>query len=124
MELSRKMPLLRRRKSKLSRSEPVREERNVLRGHALFVRFLERRNLGDCVHYFPEDMTLGTLRKITQTDLSQHYGVTSKQHIQRLMTVIDEAHREDQSDAEVCAHRKVFISLLIFSRYKIEVISV
>ncbi len=51
----------RRTSSRLSRHEPVSDkaDTNKVRGHALFVRFMERRGLSDCITYFPEDMTLG-----------------------------------------------------------------
>ena len=64
---------------KLCRGDPVggkRErggsgEKNVLRGHALFVRFMERNGLSDCVRYFPEEsMSLGNLRTVTSHELA------------------------------------------------------
>ena len=95
------MPLpIHRRSSRLSRSEPVREERNILRGHALFVRFLERRGLGQCVLCFPEDMTLGLLRAMTSHDLQHYYGIQGNLQ-DRLIKVIEESRGEDHSDLEV-----------------------
>jgi len=40
-------------KPKVHRTDYLRDdrERNVVRGHALFVRFMERKGLGDCVRY-------------------------------------------------------------------------
>ena len=95
------MPLpIRRRSGRLSRSEPVREERNILRGHALFVRFLERRGLGLCVPCFPADMTLGLLRSMTSYDLQHYYGVQGDLK-EKLLKVIEESRGEDHSDLEV-----------------------
>jgi len=89
---------------KLVRSEHVRRssgDRNVLRGHALFVRFMERKGLSDCVQYFPETMTLGNLRPTTEYELMTKYDVQDAADRERIMHIVDESHREDQSDAEV-----------------------
>jgi len=91
-------------RQKLVRSEHVRrssDERNVLRGHALFIRFMERKGLGDCVRYFPDNMTLGNLRPATEYDLITKYEVQDATDRERIMRIIDESHREDQSDVEV-----------------------
>jgi len=91
-------------RQKLARSEHVRrssDERNVVRGHALFVRFMERKGLGDCVRYFPDSMTLGNLRSTTQYDLLTKYDIQDASDRERIMRIVDESHREDQSDAEV-----------------------
>jgi len=98
-------------RQKLVRSDHVRrssDDRNVVRGHALFVRFMERKGLGDCVHYFPDSMTLGYLRSTTQYDLLTRYDVQDATDRDRIIRIIDESHREDQSDAEV---RIYFFSL-------------
>lgn len=60
---------------RLTRGDPVRgeDERFFLRGHAMFVRFMEKRGLSDCVHYFPDDMTLGQLRSTTPRQLMKRY---------------------------------------------------
>ena len=85
---------------RLSRAEPVsdKSDRNSLRGHAIFVRFLERRGLSDCVHYFPEEMTLGLLRAITPRELVRQYNVENAKDRERIMRVIEESCREDQSE--------------------------
>ena len=92
---------------RLSRAEPVSEksDRNSLRGHAIFVRFLERRGLSDCVHYFPEEMTLGMLRAITPRELARQYNVENAKDRERIMRVIEESCKEDQSEevSETCA---------------------
>ena len=91
-------------RQKLVRSEHVRrssDERNVVRGHALFVRFMERKGLGDCVRHFPDSMTLGNLRSTTQYDLLTRYDIQDASDRERIMRIVDESHREDQSDAEV-----------------------
>ena len=85
----------------LSRAEPVSDksgDRNSLRGHAIFVRFLERRGLSDCVHYFPEEMTLGLLRTISPRELVRLYNVEHAKDRERIMRVIEESCREDQSE--------------------------
>lgn len=51
------------------------DDRNVVRGHALFVRFMERKGLGDCIGYFPESMTLGNLRSATLHELMAKYDI-------------------------------------------------
>lgn len=76
-------------------------ESNVVRGHALFVRFMERKGLNDCVRYFPESMTLGNLRSTTRHELLTKYGIHESDDRDRIMRIIDESHREDQSDVEV-----------------------
>jgi len=91
-------------RQKLVRSDHIRRgsgERDVVHGHALFVRFMERKGLGDCVHYFPESMTLGKLRSTTQCELLAVYNVQELADRERIMHIVDESHREDQSDAEV-----------------------
>ena len=88
-------------KWKVQRSEHLRDERNVVRGHALFVRFMERKGLGDCVRYFPETMTLGNLRSLTLHELLSKYDMRDYKDRERVMKIVDESHREDQSDTEV-----------------------
>ena len=84
----------------LSRAEPVsdKSDRNSLRGHAIFVRFLERRGLSDCVHYFPEEMTLGMLRAMSPRELVRQYNVENSKDRERILRVIEESCREDQSE--------------------------
>ncbi len=89
------------RGKRLSRTDHVSDkpgDRNSLRGHALFIRFLERRGLSDCVHYFPEEMTLGMLRTISPRDLRHQYEVHSARDRERIMNVIEESCREDHSE--------------------------
>ncbi len=111
--LLRKMAFrLYRKKSgdkRLSRTDPVSDkpDRNSLRGHALFVRFLERRGLSDCVHYFPEEMTLGMLRSISPRELMQTYHVQNARDRERIMTVI-ESCREDHSEEVSARFVQVF----------------
>ncbi len=78
-----------------------RGERNVVRGHALFVRFMERKNLGDCVRYFSENMTLGQLRSTTPRDLITKYDIRDARDRERIMHIVNESHREDHSDPDV-----------------------
>jgi len=88
-------------RQKIVRSDHVRrssDEKNVVRGHALFVRFMERKGLGDCVRYFPDSMTLGNLRSTTQHELLTQFDVQDVNDRERIMRIIDESHREDQSD--------------------------
>jgi hypothetical protein len=80
------------------------DDRNVVRGHALFVRFMERKGLGDCIHYFPDTMTLGNLRTATQHELLTKYDIRDASDRERIMRIVDESHREDQSDAEVVVY--------------------
>lgn len=94
------------RKSKITRSDPVRDtpERNVLRGHALFARYLERRGLGDCLHYFPEDMTIGNLRKASPRELMSRYHITDAKDREKILLAIEEPCPEDhhhEGDNEV-----------------------
>ena len=98
--MAHKMSLLKRkfmRKSEPLRNEP---EKNAVRGHALFARFLERKGLADCVRFFPEDMTLGQLRSTTPRELKQKYGIHNAKQRERIMKVMDESHKEDQSDTD------------------------
>ena len=85
---------------RLSRTEPVSDkpDRNSIRGHALFIRFLERRGLSDCVHYFPDEMTLGMLRSVSPRELLRQYHVENAKDRERIMRVIEESCREDQSE--------------------------
>ena len=84
-------------------SEHMRDDRekNVVRGHALFVRFMERKGLSDCVRYFPDTMTLGNLRSATPHELISKYDIRDCRDRDRIMKIVDESHREDQSDNEV-----------------------
>ena len=91
-------------KPRLSRSDAVKvndQDHNVIRGHALFVRFLERKGLVDCVRYFPEEMTLGRLRSTSKSDLISRYGIRTAQDVERLFHLIQDTHKEDHSDSEV-----------------------
>ena len=77
-------------------------ERNLVRGHALFVRFMERKYLGDCVHYFPASMTLGQLRVTTPRDLVNKYNIRASRDRDRIMRIIEESHQENAgSDIDV-----------------------
>ena len=87
---------------RLARGDPVREDnRHFLRGHAMFIRFMEKRGLTDCVHYFPDDMTLGQLRSTTPRELMNRYHVVEPKNRERILKVVQEAHLGDQSDTEV-----------------------
>lgn len=88
---------------KVLRSDHIRDDRekNVVRGHALFVRFMERKGLGDCVRYFPESMTLGNLRSATPHELLNKYDIRDSKDRDRIMKIVADSHREDQSDTEV-----------------------
>jgi hypothetical protein len=91
-------------RQKVIRSDHINrsgDERNVVRGHALFVRFMERKGLGDCIHYFPDTMTLGNLRSATQLELMAKHNIRDANDRERIMRIVDESHREDQSDIEV-----------------------
>jgi len=88
-------------RQKIVRSDHVRrssDEKNVVRGHALFVRFMERKGLSDCVPYFPETMTLGNLRSTTLHELLTKFDIQDVSDRERIMRIVDESHREDQSD--------------------------
>ena len=74
---------------------------SVIRGHALFARFFERKGLGHCIHYFGEDMTLGQLRTISPRELLMKYGIENAEHREQIMKLVDETRKEDHSDAEV-----------------------
>ena len=74
---------------------------SVVRGHALFARFLERKGLGHCIHYFGEDMTLGQLRTISPRELLLKYGIENAEHRELIMKLVDETRKDDHSDAEV-----------------------
>ena len=88
-------------RKKLGRTDPARDG-SELRGHALFVRFMERKGLVDCVRYFPETMTLGQLRRTTVPELSKVYHITTVNDHDRVLRILEECHREDQiSDVEV-----------------------
>ncbi|ELU17612.1 hypothetical protein CAPTEDRAFT_207925 [Capitella teleta] len=89
-------------KRKLNRGDPLRSEpeKNVVRGHALFVRFMERKGLADCVRHFPANMTLGQLKSTNPRELKQRYGVQDSKQRERIMLVMSESHREDQSDTD------------------------
>ena len=76
-------------------------DKNVVRGHALFVRFMDRWQLQDCIHYFPEDMTLGLLRAATPRELIGKYNIQHAKDRERILRVIEDARREDCSDPEV-----------------------
>ena len=109
-------------RQKLVRSDHVRrssDERNVVRGHALFVRFMERKGLADCVRYFPDSMTLGNLRSTTPCDLLTKYDIQDDNDRGRIAHIIEESHREDQSDAEVSSLLQSFY-LLPFALFCLE----
>ena len=76
-------------------------EKNVLRGHSFFVRFMERHELGDCIKYFPDTMTLGDLRCLTSYDLMSRYDLKDPKDCERILKVVSISFKEDQSDSEV-----------------------
>ena len=78
-------------------------ERNQVRGHALFVRFMERKGLGHCVRYFPETMTLGQLRRASPKELVSKFNIASAKDRESILKVIQDSHKgeEPTSDVEV-----------------------
>ena len=84
---------------KLCRSEPIRVNSvgRTLRGHALLIRFLERRGLGDCAKYFPDEMTLGMLRTTNPRELMLMYNVQDAADRERLMHAIESYKKEEMS---------------------------
>ncbi len=110
----------RRTGNRLSRHEPVSDkpDSNKVRGHALFVRFLERRGLSDCVRYFPEDMTLGLLRDLSPRELLLVYHVENARDRERIMRVIEESCRDEHSE-EVCLICYFDLVTLIFDLWPI-----
>jgi len=103
-------------RQKIVRSDHVRrssDEKNVIRGHALFIRFMERKGLGDCVHYFPDTMTLGSLRSTTEHELWTRFGIQDVNDRERIMRIIDESHREDQSDDTEVSNEQSSIGLVM-----------
>lgn len=44
-----------------------------LRGHQLFVSYLQRNGLGHLETFFPADMTLGQLRELTYEEIENNY---------------------------------------------------
>ena len=85
------------RRGKIGRSDPVKDhpEKHTLRGHALFVRFMERRGLTHCLHYFPADMTIGLLRQSTPRELMAVYKITDAKDREKILKAIDEPSMED-----------------------------
>lgn len=75
--------------------------KHMLRGHAMFVRFMDKWHLSDCVHYFNDDMTLGRLRQLTSHDLLIIYRVKDPRDRERIMKAVEEARVNDSSDTEV-----------------------
>ena len=75
-------------------------ERNQLRSHAIFVRFLERRGLGHCARYFPEDVTWNQLKTISVADLHRKYGIQDPSDLENFSRVLSEIRREDSSEVE------------------------
>ena len=101
----------------VARSMQGHGDKNVVRGHALFVRFMDRWQLQDCIHYFPEDMTLGSLRAATPRELVGKYNIRHAKDRERILRVIEDARREDCSDPEVIDSFYVFIYILCFDQY-------
>ena len=87
-------------------------DRNQVRGHALFVRFMERKGLADCLRgHFPETMTLGQLRRTTPRELMNKYGIVDRRMRDRVMRIVEESRREDlaASDVEVSLKTTVYL---------------
>ena len=80
--------------------------KHMLRGHAMFVRFMDKWQLSDCVHYFAEDMTLGRLRQLTSHELLMSYRVRDAGDRERIMKAVEEARTNDSSDTEVSSHQR------------------
>lgn len=75
-------------------------ERNHLRGHALFVRFLERRGLGHCVRHLSEDFTWNQLKVLSFHDLQKKYGIHDSSDLEKFAKLLQELRREDSSEVE------------------------
>ena len=88
-------------RSRFAATHSEDSDASVVRGHALFARFLERKGLGHCIHYFGEDMTLGQLRTISPRELLMKYGIENAEHRELIMRLVDETRKDDHSDAEV-----------------------
>ena len=101
---------------RLTRAEavPSREDsyKHALRGHAMFVRFMDKWQLSDCIRYFSEDMTLGRLRQLTCHDLLMTYRVHDAHDRERIVKAVEEARINDSSDTEVrmftCPQKSVY----------------
>ena len=79
-------------------------EKNHVRGHALFVRFMERNGLSRYVSQFPDDMTLSKLKHVSGRDLINKYNIKSAKCRNEIQLAMSDIHREDQcSDVEVRA---------------------
>ncbi|ESO06786.1 hypothetical protein HELRODRAFT_170804 [Helobdella robusta] len=76
-------------------------EKNILKGHAFFVNFMERHGLADCIRYFPDSMTLSNLRSLNMNDLWNKFDVKEEKDAGRIMKIVSEAHKDDQSDSDV-----------------------
>ena len=77
---------------------------SAVRGHALFVRFLERKGLAHCVCYFSNDMTLGRLRSLSPRELLKAHGVKNAIDRDLIMRLVEESHRDVPPDVEVSGH--------------------
>ena len=92
---------LARADASLREHDSHRKQSHALQQYAMFVRFMERWQLNDCVHYFSEDMTLAKLRHVTSRDLLSSYNVTDSCDRDRIMKVVADARLHDASDTEV-----------------------
>ena len=81
--------------------EAHRKQSHALQKYAMFVHFMERWQLNDCVHYFSEDMTLAKLRQLTSRDLLNTYNISDSRDRDRIMKAVAEARLNDNSDTEV-----------------------
>ena len=73
-------------------------EKNILKEHAFFVNFMERKGLADCIRYFPQSTTLSDLKTITKQDLLTKYNVTNEKSRENIAKVLREPFKEEQSD--------------------------
>lgn len=82
----------------------VDPEKSCLWKHAIFVRWMEKNGLADCVSYFPVDMILSGLWSVPPAELFKRHGIVSRRDRERIFDILARKEKECHSDSEVSFH--------------------
>lgn len=95
------MPKIPEHQRNLRKNSHIDPQNARLLKHAIFVRWMEKHGLADCIGYFPEDMTLSRLWAVPPAELTQKFEISRDEDCERIARTLVEKGKWAQSDNEV-----------------------
>src|SRR6218665_1932 len=95
------MPKLPEHQRNLHKTSHIDPQNARLLKHAIFVRWMEKNGLADCVGYFPEDITLSRLWAGPPAELTETFEISRDEDRERIARTLVQKGKEAQSDNEV-----------------------